>query len=147
MIDSLLNILLEKSNNIVLAFFKVFVANICCNRKAWWHRNSNKVHLSQVGTLTTEQVSHVGLALCLTVTKGINSFFVHNRIGSNVLVIVFINYDANIQHFFYTTKLFTIFLLSRLYIFGCSRTHTYISLEASQENMKTSENSESGTRP
>ena len=32
----------------------------------------------KVGSLTTEQILHVSLSFCLTISKGINSFFIHN---------------------------------------------------------------------
>ncbi|CDA56887.1 uncharacterized protein BN731_02023 [Prevotella sp. CAG:604] len=123
MLNSFLNFIFEKRYYIFLAFFKVFVAHICGNCKSWRYRYTNKIHFRQIGTLTTEQVSHVGLALSLTITESINSFFVHNRIGSNLLVIVIKCCDAKIRLKIGSTKLFTIFLQSRHYIFNCLRTH------------------------
>ena len=49
---------------------------------------NRKVHLCQIGSLTPQKVSHAGFSLCLAVTKGINSFFVHN-INLKFLIVIF----------------------------------------------------------
>ena len=78
MLNRLLYFFFEKGYNVFLAFFKVFITNIGCDSKTWRNGDTNKIHLCQVGSLTTKQVSHVGLAFRLTITKGINSFYTHS---------------------------------------------------------------------
>ncbi len=75
--NTLLHIVFQQGDNICLAFLKILVANLGSNREAGRNRHTDKIHLGKVGTFTAQQVSHVGTAFCLTVTKGINPFLVH----------------------------------------------------------------------
>ena len=63
-----------------LSFLEVFITNVCSDSESWRYWYADKVHFRQVGTLTSEQVSHVCLTFSLTIAEGINSFFAHSLI-------------------------------------------------------------------
>ena len=68
----------KQLNNLCLAYFIILIASVCGNRKARRHWHSDKIHFCQVGTLATQQVSHVCTTFGLTVTEEIDSFFTHS---------------------------------------------------------------------
>ena len=76
MLDSFLYFLGEALNNFFLAILGVFSADIGGDGEAGRYGHSEKVHLGEVGTLAAEEVSHLGIAFGLAVTKCINSFHV-----------------------------------------------------------------------
>ena len=67
----------KQGNNLFLPFFEVLVANVCSNGEPRRHWHTDKVHLSQVGTFTTKQISHVCLTLSNAIAEGVNSFLTH----------------------------------------------------------------------
>ena len=77
MVNALLHIVFQQGDNVGLSFLKILVANLRGDGETGRHRHADKIHLGKVGTLTAQQVSHVGTAFSLTVTKGINPFLVH----------------------------------------------------------------------
>ena len=97
--DGVFHFLFQQSNNLVLPHFIIFCTNFCRNCKARRNRNSDKVHLCQVSSLTSQKVSHAGFSFRLAVTKGINSFFVHNINLKFLIVIFFIFLFANLSIF------------------------------------------------
>ncbi len=52
----------------------VFVAYFGSNGEARRHRHTQKIHLSKVGTLATEKVSHLGITFGLAIAERIDSF-------------------------------------------------------------------------
>ncbi len=76
MLDGFLYFLGEALNNFFLAILGVFSADIGGDGEAGRYGHSEKVHLGEVGTLAAEEVSHLGIAFGLAVTKCINSFHV-----------------------------------------------------------------------
>ena len=86
--NGLFNFILQQSNDFILPHFIIFRTNFCRYCKARRNRNPYKVHFCKVGTFPTQKVSHIGLSFCLAVTKGINSFFVHN-INLKFLIVIF----------------------------------------------------------
>ena len=85
--NGLFNFILQQSNDFILPHFIIFRTNFCRYCKARRNRNPYKVHFCKVGTFPTQKVSHIGLSFCLAVTKGINSFFVHN-INLKFLIVI-----------------------------------------------------------
>ena len=85
--NGLFNFVLQQSNDFILPHFIIFRTNFCRYCKARRNRNPYKVHFCKVGTFPTQKVSHIGLSFCLAVTKGINSFFVHN-INLKFLIVI-----------------------------------------------------------
>ena len=86
--DGVFHFLFQQGNDFFLPHFIIFCANFCRDCEARRNRNSDKVHLCQVGSLTPQKVSHAGFSFCLAVTKGVNSFFVHN-INLKFLIVIF----------------------------------------------------------
>ena len=62
-------VVLQQLYNFSLAQTIVIVASVCGNGETGRHGYTNQVHLSQIGTFTTEQISHVCLTFGLTVTE------------------------------------------------------------------------------
>ena len=77
MSNAVLNLTAQQGYNIILSFFKIFVANIGCYRKTGRYWNTNKVHLCEISPLAAKKISHVGTSFCLTIAEGINSFSAH----------------------------------------------------------------------
>ena len=75
-VEAVFNLFFQQGNNLVLADFVIFVADVGSDGEArrYWH--TDKVHFGQVGTFATQLVAHVGTTFSLTVTKRVNSFYV-----------------------------------------------------------------------
>ena len=78
MFYALLHIRFQQAYYSLFTLLKILVTYIGRNCKTRRNRHTDKIHLCQIGTLATKEISHVSLTLCLTVTEGINSFFAHN---------------------------------------------------------------------
>ena len=76
--NSLFYFFLQEGYYVIFTCFVIFVTNVSSDCETRRHRNTDKVHFSQVGTLTTKQISHLCLTFSKTITEGINSFFVHD---------------------------------------------------------------------
>ena len=99
MYDGLFHFVDQQLYDFVLPHLVVFGANFCRNGEARGDGDAYEVHLCQIGSLATQQVAHVGPAFCLAVTKGINSFFVHNLIRFyNIIVVCFVRKANYISH-------------------------------------------------
>ena len=77
MTNAILHLAAQQGYNIILSFFKIFVANVCCYRKTGRNRNTNKVHLCKISPLAAKKISHVGTSFSFTITEGVNSFSAH----------------------------------------------------------------------
>ena len=75
-----IHLILEQFHNLVLTYLIVLIASVGGNGETGRHGNTDVVHLGQVGTLTAQHFSHLGITFGLSVSKGINSFLTHNVI-------------------------------------------------------------------
>ena len=62
-------VILQQLNYFSLAQTIVIVTSVCGNSETGRNGYTNQVHLSQIGTFTTEQILHVCLTFGLTVTE------------------------------------------------------------------------------
>ena len=119
--------ILKKFLDFFLTYLIILITSVSCDSETWRNRYTDKIHLSEVCTLTAKNFAHLRISFGLSIAERINSFFVHFVIGSKILYnssyYQFFVDDANIQHFSETTKLLYSFLLSRDYISHCCRTH------------------------
>ena len=74
--EAFLDFIFKQGNDLFLANFVIFVANVGSDGETGRNGYTDKVHLGQVGTFATQLVAHVGTTFCLTVTKRVNSFYV-----------------------------------------------------------------------
>ena len=73
-----LHLVLKEFLDFLLAHLIIFVTSIGGNGEAWRYWHADEVHLCKVSTLATESLTHLCVTLSLSVSKCINSFFVHN---------------------------------------------------------------------
>ena len=73
-----LDIIFQQFYDLLLSDSIVFVTCVSSNSKTWRYWYSDKVHLGQIGTLATECLAHLRITFGLSVSEGINSFFVHS---------------------------------------------------------------------
>ena len=74
-----LKVTFKNFNNFFFTEFEILITNVSNDCKTWRTWYSNKVHFGKVSTFTTKQISHICLTFGLSVTKGINSFFVFHK--------------------------------------------------------------------
>ena len=69
----------------ILALAIIFGAHLGGDSESRGYGNTDKVHLGEVSTLTTEQLSHLSIALGLFVTEGVNAFYTIHKLQIFIL--------------------------------------------------------------
>ena len=77
MLNTILYFCLQQAYYSLFTFLIILSTYVSGNCETWRNRYTDEVHLSQIGTLATKEISHISLTLSLTITKGINSLFAH----------------------------------------------------------------------
>ena len=80
MSNGCINVLLKDFDNLLLSNLIILITSIGCDGETWRNRDSNVIHLCQVGTLATKQFAHLRITFSLSVAEGINTFLTHNVI-------------------------------------------------------------------
>ena len=73
-LDRFLHIILDHLDNGITSLIIIETAHLGSDSETRRNGHTNQVHLGKVSTLATQQVSHVGTAFCLAVTKSVNRF-------------------------------------------------------------------------
>ena len=76
---------LKKFLDFFLTYLIILITSVSCDSETWRNRYTNKIHLSEVCTLTAKNFTHLRITFGLSITECINSFFVHFVIGSKIL--------------------------------------------------------------
>ena len=76
-----LNVVLQQFNDFVLTDFVVFVANVGGDGESRGNRHTNEVHFCKVCALAAKFFAHLGIAFGLSVTKGVNTFFIVHSVN------------------------------------------------------------------
>ena len=53
-----INLISKKLNDLLLAYFIIFITSVCCYSESWRYRNTNVVHFGKVSSLATEYLTH-----------------------------------------------------------------------------------------
>ena len=69
-------IVVQEFHDLLLTYLIILVADVSRNGESRRYRYTYQVHLGAVGTFTTQLLAHLGITFGLTVTKGVNAFFV-----------------------------------------------------------------------
>ena len=72
--DGLLYVVLDLLNDGFTPLLCICCTNLGGDGESRGYRNTDEIHLCQVGAFASQQVFHVGTAFCFTVAKSINSF-------------------------------------------------------------------------
>ncbi len=74
MCDCSFHVIGDAFYHFVTSILGVFVANFCSDSKAGRNGHPEKVHFGEVSAFAAEEVSHICVAFCFTVTECIYSF-------------------------------------------------------------------------
>ena len=82
------HLVMEQLHDLLLTYLIIFITGVCSDRKSRWYRNSQKIHLSKVGSFASQPLTHLCISFGFTIAEKVNSFFTHSRL--EIILLVFI---------------------------------------------------------